>query len=96
MLWPITTQPASIPASGSNNSASFGASATPESVIPWMRVDAAGIGISGSIRVSRRGSSRMTGPRIATAPTWTMRSFATSNPVVSRSSAIAGRAASAV
>ena len=96
MFWPITTQPASISTSGSNTSASFGAPATSTSAIPWIRVDAAGIGTPGSTRVSRRVSSRITGPRIATAPTWTMRSFATSNPVVSRSSAIAGRAASAV
>ena len=50
----------------------------------------------GSTRVSIRGSPRTMGPRIATAPIWTMRSFATSSPVVSRSSTIAGRAASAV
>ena len=96
MFWPMTTRPASVSTSDSSSSGKRGAPATPASVIPWIRVDAAGIGIPGSTRASMRGVLRTTGPRSATAPIWTMRSFATSRPVVSRSSAIAGGAASAV
>ena len=79
-----------------SRSGSRGEPATSEPVIRWMRVEAAGMGVPGSTRVSIRGSPRTVGPRIATAPIRTMRSFATSSPVVSRSSATAGSAASAV
>ena len=96
MFWPMTTRLASASRSDSTSSAKGGAPATRESVSPWMRVDSAGMGTPGSTYVSMRGSPRTAAPCIATAPIWTIRSFAMSSPVVSRSSATAGSAASAV
>ena len=96
MFWPTTTRPSSSSRSGSNSSARRGALATSVSLSPWMRVERAGMGTPGSTRVSMRGVLRTLDPCIATAPIWTIRSFATSRPVVSRSNATAGSAASAV
>ena len=65
-------------------------------VMPWMAVDAPGMPIFGSTRVSKLSCARTRPPEMATAAIWTSDALAVSSPVVSVSTANASSTASGV